>query len=107
MSKKSKESLAAFSWGMMYVGAMHFQDSYNYDFERVKRCSIHYVTPDCRVIPFCAYNSGIEMRQEIEKKFSVPLAEWKEKNKEEAAKLAEALIVPTDEPQLNLSEKKE
>lgn len=106
MSKKSKSSLAKFSWGMMYIGAMHFQDSFNYDFERVKRCSIHYVTPDCRVIPFCAYNSGPEARNEIEKQFSVPLDEWKAKNKEEAAKLAEALIVPKDEPVLNLSEKK-
>lgn len=106
MSKKSKSSLAKFSWGMMYVGAMHFQDSYNYDFERVKRCSIHYVTPDCRIIPFCAYNSGMEARKEIEAKFSVPLAEWKEKNKAAAAELENALIVPKDEPVLNLSEKK-
>lgn len=106
MSKKSKSSLAKFSWGMMYIGAMHFQDSFNYDFERVKRCSIHYVTPDCRIVPFCAYNSGIEVRNEIEKKFSVPLDEWRVKHKEEAEKLKEALIVPTDEPILNLSEKK-
>ncbi len=96
MSKKSKAALAKFSWGAMYVGAMHFQDSYNYDVERVRRCSIHYVTPDCKIIPFCAYNSGIEMRVETEKKFSVPLAEWKEKHKEEAKQLAEALIVPKD-----------
>lgn len=83
MSKKSKDTLAGFSWGMMYVGAMHFQDHYNYDFERVKRCSIHYVTPDCRIIPFCAYNSGIELRKEVEEKFSISLSEWKEKNKAE------------------------
>ena len=31
MSKKSKDTLAGFSWGMMYAGAMHFQDHYNYD----------------------------------------------------------------------------
>lgn len=83
MSKKSKKTLAGFSWGMMYVGAMHFQDHFNYDFERVRRCSIHYVTPDCKIIPFCAYNSGIELRQETEKKFSISLQEWKEKNKAE------------------------
>ncbi len=105
MSKKSKSSLAQFSWGMMYIGAMHFQDSYNYDFERVKRCSIHYVTPDCRIIPFCAYNSGMEARKEVESKFSIPLAEWREKNKQAAAELDNALIVPKDEPVLNLSEK--
>ncbi len=101
MSKKSKATLAKFSWGMMYIGAMHFQDSYNYDLERVRRCSIHYVTPDCKIIPFCAYNSGIEMRVETEKKFSVPLAEWKEKHKEEAKQLEAALIVPKDPDEEN------
>lgn len=83
MSKKSKDTLAGFSWGMMYVGAMHFQDHYNYDFERVRRCSIHYVTPDCRIIPFCAYNSGVELRESVEKQFSIPMSEWKEKHKAE------------------------
>ncbi len=97
MSDKSKKTLAAFSWKMMFVGGMHFQDAYNYDIERVRRCAIHYVTPDCHVIPFCAYNGGPEYRAEVEKKFSVPLAEWKERNKEEARKLEEALIVPEDQ----------
>lgn len=97
MSDKSKKTLADFSWKMMYIGGMHFQDSYNYDVSRVERCAIHYATPDLCVIPFCAYNGGPEYRVEIEKKFSVPLAEWKEKNKEEAKKLEEALIVPEDQ----------
>ena len=101
MSKKSKSTLAKFSWGMMYVGAMHFQDSFNYDIERVGRCSVHYVTPDCKIIPFCAYNRGIEIRVETEKKFSVPLAEWKEKHKEEAKQLEAALIVPKDADEEN------
>ncbi len=65
---------------MMYVGAMHFQDSYNYDIERVKRCNIHYTTPDMKIIPFCAYNSGPVYRTEVEKKFSVPFAEWRKKH---------------------------
>ena len=97
MSDKSKKTLAAFSWKMMFVGGMHFQDSYNYDISRVERCAIHYATPDLRVIPFCAYNGGPEYRNEIEKKFSVPLAEWKEKHKEEAKLLEQALIVPEDQ----------
>ena len=97
MSDKSKKTLAAFSWKMMFFGGMHFQDSFNYDIERVKRCAVHYITPDCQVIPFCAYNGGPEYREEVEKKFSVPLAEWKEKNKAEAKKLEEALIVPDDQ----------
>lgn len=97
MSSDSKKTLAAFSWKMMFFGGMHFQDSYNYDVERVRRCAIHYVTPDCQVIPFCAYNGGPEYRAAIEKKFSVPLAEWKAKNKEEAKALEAAMIVPDDQ----------
>lgn len=97
MSDKSKKTLAKFSWKMMFIGGMHFQDSYNYDVSRVTRCSIHYATPDLRVIPFCAYNGGPEYRAEIEAKFSVPLAEWKERNKKEAKELEEALIVPEDQ----------
>jgi len=76
-SDQSKEGLSEFSWNMMFVGGMHFQDNYNYDIERVKRCVIHYVTPDERIIPFCAYNGGPVFRTEVEKKYSVPLEEWR------------------------------
>jgi hypothetical protein len=82
-SDTSKEGLAKFSWNMMFIGGMHFQDSYNYDVERVKRCAIHYTTPDGRIIPFCAYNGGPTYRTEIEKKFSVPIAEWRKRHGEE------------------------
>ncbi len=93
----SKKTLAEFSWNSMYVGAMHFQDNHNYDIERVTRCAVHYVTPDLRVIPFCAYNGGPEYRVEVEKKYSMPLADWKLKHKEEAKALEQALIVPQDQ----------
>jgi uncharacterized radical SAM superfamily Fe-S cluster-containing enzyme len=83
MSDKSKETLAEFSWKMMMLGGMHFQDNYNYDVERVRRCGVHYATPDLKVIPFCAYNGGPEYRAEIEKKFSVPLEEWKKRHGDE------------------------
>lgn len=104
MSDKSKETLAAFSWKMMLISGMHFQDGFNYDIERVRRCGVHYVTPDCRVIPFCAYNSGPEFRVEVEKKFSVPLAEWKKTHAKEAEELAAALIVPKDEDEVPAKE---
>jgi uncharacterized radical SAM superfamily Fe-S cluster-containing enzyme len=77
VNDKTKKGLAKFSWNMLYIGAMHFQDAYNYDIDRVMRCSIHYTTPDGRIIPFCAYNSGPVYRTEIEKKFSVPLDQWR------------------------------
>jgi len=83
LSESTKTELAKFSWRMMYVGAMHFMDSYNYDIERVKRCMIHYTTPDGKIIPFCAYNSGPVYRTEVEKKFSVPIAEWRKKHGEQ------------------------
>jgi uncharacterized radical SAM superfamily Fe-S cluster-containing enzyme len=83
LSGSTKKELAKFSWQMMYIGAMHFMDSYNYDIERVKRCMIHYTTPDGKIIPFCAYNSGPVYRTEVEKKFSVPLAEWRKKHGDE------------------------
>ena len=77
VNNKTKDGLAKFSWNMMLISSMHFQDDYNYDIERVKRCAIHYVVPDGRIIPFCAYNGGPTYRTEIEKKFSVPLEEWR------------------------------
>ncbi|MEM0448606.1 MAG: radical SAM protein [Methanomassiliicoccales archaeon] len=83
LSDSSKQALAKFSWNMMFIGGMHFQDNYNYDIERVKRCAIHYTTPDGRIIPFCAYNGGPTYRTEIEKRFSVPLAEWRKRHGEE------------------------
>jgi uncharacterized radical SAM superfamily Fe-S cluster-containing enzyme len=49
------------------------------------------------VIPFCAYNGGPEYRKIIEDKFSVPLSEWKQKHKKEAADLDAAMVVPEDQ----------
>jgi len=49
-------ALAKFHHNALFIGMMHFMDLYNYDIARVKRCSIHYVTPDLRTIPFCAFN---------------------------------------------------
>jgi hypothetical protein len=79
-AKGDKKALSKFTWNALMIGGMHFQDSYNYDIERVRRCCIHYVVPDGRIIPFCAYNSGPTYRTEIESKFSVPVKEWLERN---------------------------
>jgi len=80
VSEGDKESVGEFAWRTMFIGGMHFQDLYNYDIERVKRCVIHYATPDDRIIPFCAYNGGPTYREEVEKKFSIPLDEWRERH---------------------------
>ena len=75
------QSLARFHHKALFVGMMHFQDKYNYDIERVKRCVIHYATPDNRIIPFCAFNVIPEIyRDAIQKRYSLSLDEWKEKS---------------------------
>jgi uncharacterized radical SAM superfamily Fe-S cluster-containing enzyme len=38
------------------VSGMAFQDAWNLDLERLRECFIHVVSPDSRIIPFCAYN---------------------------------------------------
>jgi hypothetical protein len=38
------------------LSAMAFQDIYSLDLERVRRCHIHIVTRDKRLVPFCMYN---------------------------------------------------
>ena len=54
---------------------MHFMDPFNFDEDRVKKCVIHYATPDGRIIPFCTMNSMY--RESVEEKFAKPL---KQKN---------------------------
>ncbi len=61
-----------FSYKTLMVASMHFMDLYNYDVERVKRCVIHYAAPNGLLYPFCAYNSGKNFREKIEKKYSMP-----------------------------------
>lgn len=45
------------------IGSMHFQDAYNFDLERLKRCVVHYgvIDPEdplrVREIPFCSMNT--------------------------------------------------
>lgn len=71
-------ALQKFHKNTLFIGIMHFMDAYNFDIERMKRCGIHYATPDGRIIPFCAYNSLY--REEVEKKFSRPLYPVRDKS---------------------------
>jgi hypothetical protein len=71
-----------YTWRMLLIGGMHFQDGYNYNVDRVKRCSIHYAAPDGRIYPFCAYNSGPVFREKVEREFSIPLEQWRRQNRE-------------------------
>ena len=38
------------------ISGMAFQDAWNLDLERLRECYIHSISPDGRLIPFCAYN---------------------------------------------------
>lgn len=38
------------------ISGMAFQDAWTLDLERLRECFIHVVSPDRRIIPFCAYN---------------------------------------------------
>jgi uncharacterized radical SAM superfamily Fe-S cluster-containing enzyme len=61
----------------LFIGMMHFQDKYNYDVERVRRCCIHYLVPGGRIIPFCAFNVISELyRDRIQKQYGMPIDEW-------------------------------
>ncbi|MDG7041445.1 MAG: radical SAM protein [Nitrososphaerota archaeon] len=65
----------------LFLGMMHFMDKYNYDAERVRRCDIHYLTPDDRIIPFCSYNVIPEWyRDRIQRRFSMSIEEWEKAN---------------------------
>ncbi|WP_458456726.1 tetraether lipid synthase Tes [Methanobrevibacter sp.] len=69
-AKRDYEALGDFSKDSMLISCMHFMDSFNFDEDRVKKCVIHYATPDGRIIPFCTMNSMY--REEVEKEFSTP-----------------------------------
>jgi len=51
------QSLGKLRRRIFLLGCMAFMDQYNFDVNRVRRCVVHYITPDLKVIPFCAYNN--------------------------------------------------
>jgi len=78
--KHDYSSAGQFHLRSMFIGMMHFQDKYNQDEERLQRCDIHYLTPDLRIIPFCAFNVIPEWyRDRIQQKYGIPVSEWEAK----------------------------
>jgi len=63
------ESISSFTHGTLLISSMHFQDAYNMDLERAKRCIVHFgvAMPDgsVREISFCTMNTI--HRENIEK----------------------------------------
>ncbi len=66
----TRQSLREFHNRSLFLGAMHFQDQYNMDLERLQRCGVHYAMPDGRIVPFCSYNTI--HRRSIEEQSSSP-----------------------------------
>ncbi|MBN2203038.1 MAG: radical SAM protein [Candidatus Aenigmarchaeota archaeon] len=78
--KHNYKALGELHHKSLFVGMMHFQDLYNYDIERVKRCCIHYAQPDGKIVPFCAFNVIPQWyRDKIQKEYSLSIEEWEKK----------------------------
>ena len=75
--KNDYKALTSFHHKALFVGTMWFQDVWNLNFDRLKRCVIHYSTPD-GVVPFCSYNS-LGYGDKIRKKYSMSIKEWEKK----------------------------
>ena len=67
-TRRSYDALGDFSKDAMLISCMHFMDPFNFDEDRVKKCVIHYATPDGRIIPFCTMNSMY--RESVEQEFA-------------------------------------
>jgi uncharacterized radical SAM superfamily Fe-S cluster-containing enzyme len=71
------ESISSFTHGTLLISSMHFQDAYNMDIERVRRCIVHFgvAMPDGSVneISFCTMNTL--HRERIEKMVAKQLTE--------------------------------
>jgi uncharacterized radical SAM superfamily Fe-S cluster-containing enzyme len=51
------QSLGSLRRRIFLLGCMAFMDPYTFDVNRVRRCVIHYITPNHKIVPFCAYNN--------------------------------------------------
>ncbi|MHA1730443.1 MAG: tetraether lipid synthase Tes [Promethearchaeota archaeon] len=78
----SWDSISSFSYGSLLLSSMHFQDAYNFDVERAKRCIVHFGVPmpdgSVKEAPFCVMNNFI--RENVEKQVAKA---YTQKGKEE------------------------
>jgi len=71
MDKKTlKERNRSSRFGIVMSAAMHFQDLYNYELDRVRHCVVHYADPEGNLYPFCTWNSGPCHRYGVEETYS-------------------------------------
>lgn len=77
--KADYKAVGKFHKNAIFIGMMHFQDEYNWDIQRIKKCDIHYATPDKErpIIPFCTFNVIPQWyRDKIQKEHSITIEEW-------------------------------
>ncbi len=80
LTRGSYNELKELNENSLFIGMMHFQDPYNYDIARVRKCCVHYALPDLRIVPFCSFNVLPELyRDRIQERFSIPASEWEAK----------------------------
>lgn len=65
----SYQSLGHLRRRIFLLGSMAFMDRNTFDINRVKRCVVHYATPDLKIIPFCSYNNVHRIK--IEKSYGL------------------------------------
>jgi uncharacterized radical SAM superfamily Fe-S cluster-containing enzyme len=86
-----------FSWRVLFLGGMWFQDLFNYDFRRTEMCIIPYGTQEGE-ISFCAYNTGVGWRKIVEKMHATAtVADWY-KTKGRHAVYAKNQVLATEAP---------
>ncbi|MGH9443712.1 MAG: radical SAM protein [Thermoanaerobaculia bacterium] len=88
-----------YSWRVLFIGGMWFQDLFNYDFRRTEMCIIPYAT-QLGEISFCAYNTGVGWRKIVEEIFrSATTAEWyRTKGRHKVYARGKSVPLPTLEP---------
>ncbi|MCK5146173.1 radical SAM protein [bacterium] len=73
------KALGEFHYKTLLLGLMHFQDKYNLDLERVKRCCVHNALTDGRIIPFCTFNAIPEWyRDASQESQGVEFSRWED-----------------------------
>jgi len=61
----------------LFIGLMAYQNIWNLNIDRLKRCIIHYSTEE-GLIPFCSYHA-FGYVDKIIKKYGIPISEWEKK----------------------------
>ncbi len=73
----SQYAMRKFYHRCMFIGFMWYQDAWNLNIDRLKRCAIHCATFE-GIVPFCSY-TGLGYGERIHEKYSITIEEWEKK----------------------------